>query len=262
MKKPTLFLISVLMISIFFGWTFVENNWIVDKQKGYALYYTTLDKENIDQYKAYFKDGKKTVEAFFQSSFKNDFRIYIHPSRSSLDSAWQKDWNIPDFKSQCWMVASGVHNKLDIISPKKWDSLSCEHSYADSIKTQRLITHELVHVFHGQQNKSPDFSDVSRIDWFVEGLAVYASGQCDSIRISEVKKALSENKIPETLDKFWSGNLKYGLSGTVVQYMDKKFGTEKIMGLLKYNNLEDLLQALKTTESEILNGWRANMNAL
>lgn len=262
MKKQISFLSIVLLIAIFFGWTRIENNWIVDKQKGYTFYYTAADKENIDEYRAYFKDGKKTVEAFFQDSYKYDFGIYIHTSRSSLDSAWQKDWNMPDFKSQCWMVASGIFNKLDIISPKKWDSLSCEHSYADVLETQRLITHELVHVFHGQQNKSPDFNDITGIDWFIEGLAVYASGQCDSIRIAEVKKALSENKIPETLDKFWSGNLKYGLSGTVVLYLDKQFGTEKIGALLKYNKLEDLLNDLNITEQELLNGWRAYMNAL
>ena len=263
MKKQTSFLLlTVLLTPILFGWTIVENKWIVEKQNGYSLYYTTLDKQNIVEYKAYFEAGKRTVEEFFQSSYISDFNIYIHPSRSSLDSAWQKDWNMPDFKSECWMVASGISNKLDIISPKKWDSLACEHSYSNSIKTQRLITHELAHVFHGQQNKSPDFSSVTGIDWFVEGLAVYASGQCDSIRILEVKKALSENKIPETLDKFWTGNLKYGLSGTVVLYLDKKFGRDKIVSLLKFNNIEDLLNALNTTEFEIINGWNEYMKEL
>lgn len=263
MKKKTLLLVlTVLLSSILLGWTIVENNWIVEKQNGYSLYYKTIDKQNIVEYKAYFEAGKKTVEEFFQNSFKNDFGIYIHPSRASLDSAWQKDWNMPDFKSQCWMVASGVSNKLDIISPKKWDNFACEHSYTDSIKTLRLITHELVHVYHGQQNKSPDFSDVTGIDWFVEGLAVYASGQCDSIRISEVKNAISENKIPETLDKFWTGKLKYGLSGTIVMYLDKTFGREKIISLLRFNNIEELLNALSTTEFEIVNGWKEYMKEL
>lgn len=263
MKKHTSFLLLMALLHpLLIGWTNVEEKWIVEKGKGYLLYYTTIDKENIVEYKDYFKAGKRTVEEVFQTSFKNGFSIYIHPSRLSLDSTWQKDWNMPDFKSQCWMVASGVSDKLDIISPKKWDSLACEHSYSDSIKTQRLITHELVHVFHGQQNKSPDFSDVTGIDWFVEGLAVYASGQCDSVRISEIKKALSENKIPETLVKFWTGNLRYGLSGTMVLYLDNKYGREKIISLLKFNNIKELLSALDTTELELINGWRSFMEEL
>ncbi|MEA1898013.1 MAG: hypothetical protein U9N53_10185 [Bacteroidota bacterium] len=255
-KKQPLLLLTVLLVPIIFSWTIVEDKWIIEKQNGYSLFYTTLDKQNIDEYKAYFENGGKTVEEFFQSSFKNDFSIYIHPSRTSLDSSWQKDWNMPDFKSQCWMVASGVSHKLDIISPKKWDSLACEHSYSNSIKTQRLITHELVHVYHGQQNKSPDFSDVTGIDWFVEGLAVYASGQCDAKRIAEVKNAILENNIPQSLNNFWSGKLKYGLSGTVVMYLDKKYGREILTELLRYNTINNLLENLNTKEVEILSEWK------
>jgi len=263
MKKQTSFLLlTVLLSPILFGWTIVEDKWIVEKQNGYSLYYTTLDKQNIVEYKAYFEAGKRTVEEFFQSSYKNDFNIYIHPSRSSLDRAWQKDWNMPNFKSQCWMVASGVANKLDIISPKLWDSLACEHVYSNTNKTQNLIKHELVHVFHGQQNISPDFSDVSGIDWFVEGLATCASGQCDSIRILEVQKALLENEIPVTLKKFWTGNLRYGLSGTVVMYLDNKYGREKLTSLLKYNTIEEVLNSLETTESEIMNEWKKYIKEL
>jgi hypothetical protein len=39
---------------------------------------------------------------------------------------WQKDWNEPRFKSECWMVASGVASKLDVISPKSWDKQACD----------------------------------------------------------------------------------------------------------------------------------------
>ena len=257
MKKQTSFLLlTVLLTAILFGWTIVEDKWIVEKQNGYSLYYTTLDKQNIVEYKAYFEAGKKTVEEFFQSSFKNDFSIYIHPSRSSLDSAWQKDWNMPDFKSQCWMVASGVANKLDIISPKLWDKEACEHVYSETKNTQQLITHELFHVYHGQLNVSPDFSNVEGIDWFVEGFATFASGQCDTLRITEVKKAINDNKIPKSLDNFWIGNIKYGLSGSVVMYINQKYGREKLKDLLPLNKKSDILSTLRTTETELLNEWK------
>jgi hypothetical protein len=100
------------------------------------------------------------------------------------------------------MVASGIAAKLDMISPKLWDKQSCEHIYSETTHPQQLITHELVHVYHGQLNVSPDFSNVEGIDWLVEGLATFASGQCDALRIAEVKKAINENKIPKSLDDF------------------------------------------------------------
>ena len=210
----------------------------------------------------FIEDGQASVKTFFNSSYKKQFDIYIHPNRHSLDSTWKKDWNMPDFKSECWMVASGTATKLDMISPRIWDKEACEHVYADARKTQQLITHELIHVFHGQLNANPDFSNVEGIDWFVEGLATYASGQCDSTRVTEIKKAISENKIPNGLNGFWTGKLRYGLSGSVVMFIDKKYGRAKLIELLRSNKKSELLSALKTTEPELLVDWKKYIQKL
>jgi hypothetical protein len=143
-----------------------------------------------------------------------------------------------------------------MISPKLWDKQSCEHIYSETTHTQQLITHELVHIYHGQLNISPDFSNVEGIDWFIEGLATFASGQCDSTRIAEVKKAISENKIPKSLDNFWTGKIKYGLSGSVVQFIDHKYGREQLKRLLPLNKKSEVLSILKTTEAELLEEWQ------
>ncbi|MES1223359.1 MAG: hypothetical protein ABUT20_48135, partial [Bacteroidota bacterium] len=221
-----------------------------------------IDKENIKDYLKTIATGIGSVNHFFESKFKSAFDIYIHPDRKSLDSTWAADWKTPDFKSECWMVASGVALKLDMISPKAWDKEACEHKYADSVKTQQLITHELVHVFHGQVNASPDFSNVEGIDWFVEGLATYASGQCDSLRIAEVKKAISGKLVPVILDNFWTGNLKYGLSGSLVMFIDSKYGRTTLKSLLPFTKKSEILDALKTTEIELLNEWAGYISKL
>ena len=244
------------------GWAGNSAEWMVKKYQHYSLYYTKSDENNISDYSKFIDNGIASVQIFFNAPYKKSFDVYVHPNRVSLDSQWRKDWNMPDFKSECWMVASGVANKLDIISPKLWDKESCEHNYADKIKTQQLVTHELLHVFHGQLNESPDFSDATGIDWFVEGIATYASGQCDSARIAEVKKAIAENKTPASLDKFWTGKLKYGLSGSVVMFIDHKYGRSKLKALLPLNKNTEILAALNATEPALLNEWKAYLESL
>jgi hypothetical protein len=244
------------------GWSVNYAEWLVKKYQNYSLYYTKADEKNIGEYSKLIDNGIAAVKVFFDADYKKPFDVYVHPTRISLDSQWRKDWNMPDFKSECWMVASGTGYKFDIISPKLWNKESCEHNYADKIKTQQLITHELVHVFHGQLNASPDFSDVTGIDWFVEGIATYASGQCDSARIAEVKKAIAENKIPASLDKFWTGKLKYGLSGSVVMFINHKYGRTKLKELLPFNKNTEILSALNTTEPALLNEWKKYLESL
>ncbi|WP_264566137.1 hypothetical protein [Flavobacterium sp. N3904] len=247
---------------LFINWNTFQEKWIPEKHSNYTIFYTSNDIQNKKEYNKLVESGIISVKKFFNSSYSKKFNVYIHPNRKSLDSTWQKDWNMPDFKSECWMVASGVGTKLDVISPKLWDKEACEHIYSQTTNTQQLITHELVHVYHGQLNTSPDFSNVEGIDWFVEGLATFASGQCDSTRIKEVKKAINENKIPKSLDDFWTGKIKYGLSGSVVMFIDHKYGRLKLKEILETNKKTELLSILRTTEPELLEEWKKYIQSL
>jgi hypothetical protein len=247
---------------LFSSWTTNDDTWQLKKNKSFSLFYTTADKNNIEEYEKLITNGIKSVNTFFNEPYQNKFDVYIYPDRKTLDSAWSKDWNMPGFKSECWMVASGVAKKIDIIAPKNWDKEACEHKYSDTASTQRLLTHELFHVFHAQLNVSPDFSNTENIDWFVEGLATYASGQLNAERIDEIKKNISAKTIPASLDDFWTGKLKYGLSGSVIMYIDKQFGRSKLKELLKYNKKTEILQSLNITEDDLLNNWKNLMATL
>jgi hypothetical protein len=59
-----------------------------------------------------------------------------------------------------------------------------------------------------------------------------------------------------TLDNFWTGSLKYGLSGSMVNYIDVKFGRIKLISLLKFDKKNELLQSLGVTKQELVEGWR------
>ncbi|NOS91323.1 MAG: hypothetical protein HOP30_05340 [Cyclobacteriaceae bacterium] len=249
-----------LALTIFFTLiifsSFSPTDWKTEKRSGYLVRYTQEDEATRATYISLFDQGKKAVQAFFNKSYRAEFEVNIHPNRLSMDTQWQTDWKMPDFKSECWMVASGVATKLDLLSPARWKEEACEHVYEDKEKTQSLITHEMVHVFHGQWNKSPDFSEVEQMDWWVEGLATYASGQCDQQRIGDVKRALAEDKVPATLDKFWSGKNRYGLSGSVVMYIDQHYGRTKLLELLPLTKKPELLSELKISEEQLLADWK------
>lgn len=235
-------------------------DWITEKYPAYTIHYTLQDECNKLEYLSLINEGIKSVESFFNSPFQKPFEVIIHPDRHSLETAWQKQLNLPEFKSECWMVASGDAYRLDMISPLLWERESCEHRFADKDKTRKLIIHELVHVFHGQRNISPDFSELSGMDWFVEGMAAYVSGQCDEDRLAQVRTALEQHKLPEDLENFWTGSFKYGLSGSMIQYLQTIYGKQRLADLLKINSLKDLLAELDTTESVLLFGWTQFMN--
>lgn len=223
----------------------------------YAFAFSAQDSPVSLTILAYLNNGVTGLETFFADSFQQTFEVRLHPHRSQMDSVWQTEWQMPEFHSECWMVASGVGTKLDLLDPNVWSVEACEHRWEDTLASFRLLTHELCHVYHGQHNPSPDFSQVTGLDWFVEGLAVYASGQCDVTRLTGVQQWLKPKEPLQNLDVFWSGKHKYGLSGSMVMYIDQTYGRQALIQLLKLQTKTALLATLHCTESGLLSAWDA-----
>ena len=230
--------------------------WKVLTDKNYSVHYTTTDDNRIAYVDSVLRSGINYTAEFFHQPFPNKFDVYIFPNRTTLDKQWQKDWGDSSFHSECWMIASGVAHRLDLLSPNAWTKQACEHNANDVDEIRKVIWHELTHVYQGQYNPDHNFSYIEKLDWLVEGLATYASGQLDEKRLQKIKQLGIENKIPTTLDNFWKGQEKYGLSGSMVAFIDKKYGRNKLFELLKQTNKEGTLKLLDISEIELITDWK------
>jgi hypothetical protein len=172
-----------------------------------------------------------------------------------LPSEWQMA------PTQCWMVACGVADHLRMLSPNAWREQACEHDPSDAQHVRGIVAHELVHVFHGQHNPSGDFSTCEGIDWFVEGLATFASGQLEEQHALSARDALAAGALPSTLADAWKGRYRYGVAGSLVQFVDRRVGRAKLVELLAATNASELLAQIGLSESELILAWRASLEA-
>lgn len=259
--RKKLILISLLIIQLHPATLLADSGegWRIKKVGKCLLHYMAEDLPNLSTYEALLLQGLNSVESFWGESFSEEFDLYIHPRRSSLDEAWQASWNMPGFESECWMVASGVAHRMDLLSPAIWHREACEHRSEDLDRTQKLITHELFHVFHGQHNISPDFSETQGIDWFVEGLATYASGQNDENRKKEVLEAFKAEQFPASLDECWKGKLRYGQCASLLEYLDQSYGRQKLRSLMTFSTRSVLLESLQISETKLLTDWHKHL---
>lgn len=261
--KQTFTYLLLLFYSVSFAGSFSGVNdsieWRELARDQYTLHYTLADQNTIKKIDSYIQSGVEYIVDYFHHSFINKFDVYIFPNRTLMDKQWQKDWGDSNFQSQCWMIASGVAHRLDMLSPNAWPKEACDHNANDSTEIRQVIWHELVHVFHGQYNPDHTFNHIEGLDWLVEGLATYVSGQLDEKRLQRVKQLSKEDKSPSILENFWKGQEKYGLSGSMVNYIDKTFGREKLSALLKFTNKQDALKFLGLSEEQLINNWKASM---
>jgi hypothetical protein len=195
------------------------------------------------------------VESYFGAPFPQPFTITVFPDRAAFDASFPPEWGIE--RTECWMVATGVADGVRLLSPRVWQAEACEHDPGDELHVRRVVTHELVHTYHGQHNPSPDFVDVTGIDWFVEGLATLASGQLEDERLATAREALERGLGPASLASAWTGRYRYGVSGSLVAFVEHERGRGRIVELLRVTTGEELLGLVEMSEEELIEGWSA-----
>ena len=166
-------------------------------------------------------DSMGQIEKFFGAPFPDPVHFKIVANRAEFDQAVAKYGLSP---SQCWMVGMGTADLMVVLSPEAWAKQACEHDAKDREATRLLVKHKTIHVYHGQFNPTRDFTGVDDLDWFIEGLAVFGSGQLTKERVDQVQMAADRGQLPTELGKIWTGPQKYGFAGSLVQFVDRKWG--------------------------------------
>jgi len=201
-------------------------------------------------------DAQRHVEKFFGARFAEPYEVRVLGSRAELDDFTRQRWGME--KTECWMVAMGVSSLMVVLSPYKWPAEACEHEATDA-HIREIVTHEMVHVFHGQHNPSHEFNGTDEIGWFIEGLATHVAGQLDENRLARLRRAVSEGRFPGRLVDVWSGEDRYGLSGSLVRFIEHRWGRAKLRDLLGATTNAQILESLALTEKALLDSWRASL---
>lgn len=203
------------------------------------------------------KQGVTVVESFFGAPFERAFEVKQFAHRAEMDADFAKRWGMP--KTECWMVAAGVADGLYVLAPEVWGAEACEHDPDDVQAADDVIAHELVHVFHGQRNPTGDFTGMDDVGWFVEGLAVYASGQYEHAFRARAAEAVAAGAVPKDLASAWSGKYRYATSASLVAFVDRRCGREKLFDMLRLTQQDELLAAIGLDEAAFLAQWRESV---
>ncbi len=201
----------------------------------------------------YVDEGSKQVEAFFHNPYPREYKVEVVPSRAAFDKIFKDRWGVEHTES--WAVAAGVSDGLFILSPRVWKTEASEHDPNDQGHIRRIVAHELTHVYHGQINPSKDFDGMDDMAWLIEGVATYVSGQMDEEHKGQDVEAVKAGKAPSKLADAWTGRYRYAVSGSIVRFIDQKYGRKKLVQILSLTKQDAVLEHLNTTEKELLDEW-------
>jgi hypothetical protein len=217
----------------------------------YALVFANLAENTTTEIRI--DQSVQIVEDFFGTDYPQDFTRNIATSRPLFNAMFPAAWDMNE--TPCYVVGVGVGDAIYLLSPDRWAEEACEHNASNIEHVANLITHEAVHVFHGQHNPTRDFTGAEGLGWFIEGLAAYASGQYDDIRREQLAELSSLNNLPTRLDAVWSGPARYAQAGSLVAYIDQAYGRTTLLNLLPATMTENVLTVLGVTETELILAW-------
>jgi hypothetical protein len=229
-------------------------DWTATAGPGFTLATAERDRTHVPQLLAWSADGRAAVEAFFGKWFRDDFTVRVFPDRASLVAYWHGVWRTSDLDVRCGSVAAARTREITFLSPSAWATDACGLD-ASSDEPAFILTHELVHVLHHQW--SPRLGAISsEAPWFVEGLAVFASGQLRRDYAARVRAAVVLGEAPQSLSELWSGPLRYGMAGSVVAYLDAQLGRARLGELLAAASQQEVFAAVGRNAGELLAEWR------
>jgi hypothetical protein len=206
-------------------------------------------------------EGSRKVEAFFGAPYRRPPQVDIYPDRASFDVHFQEVFADATFKSECWMIGVANGKGLALLDPARWKDEACDHEHATAETVARVVTHELVHVYHSQMNPLLD-TEPDRFEplgWFVEGLATYASGQRGEPERAPAREAVAGGHAPAALAEAWKGKYRYGVSGSLVGFVDAQRGRAAVVKMLQAASQAELLGAAGFSERELLDAWAASL---
>jgi len=236
-----------------------SGSWLERREKHFVLRYREVDASRVAGLSSRLTAGCRTVERFFGRPFRRRFVVYVMPSRAELTALWRRLWRAPALKPECWMVASGREDLLALLSPRVWPTAACEHDAADERHVQNLLTHELTHTYHDQHNPRRDFEGMEPLAWLAEGLAAYVSGQLEEGHQLPATEAVQRGLAPARLAEAHRGRYRYGVSGSLVRFLDVSRGRELLRRLLAVVDQAGALALIGQTEGELLRDWRAHV---
>ena len=100
------------------------------------------------------------------------------------------------------------------------------------------------------------------LDNETEGIAVYVSGQLGPPEIHDVQTALEALTVPGSLNGIATSasiQRRYNMMGSLVMYIDRKYGREKLEAVLRFDSQKQILSGLGVTEMQFLDGWKQFM---
>ncbi len=169
---------------------------------------------------------------------KQNVNVYIYDSQKTMQT--KKYGFVAPLLGLDWYIGDNIGTEVILTSPANPGAV---HDYDNN---KYAVLHEIVHAYVSVMNEDIDL-------WLTEGMALYLSNGEPFY-----KEKLNNFTIPSYQDTDSNNPLTFSNCGgytfahTYIEYLDKTYGWDKVLELIKTENYEECFEKSK---KEIYEGW-------
>ncbi|MBN2004528.1 MAG: hypothetical protein JXA21_14325 [Anaerolineae bacterium] len=239
MKKlrPYLIVVAALVAILWLGLKKNVNTGNMQVYQGddFTIYYETLTQKTLEDMEKALETAYPVVQKFFGVETTQTGKIIVYKNIGRFQRAYLGlilSWVYDD-----WASGAAYQDSVLLTSP---ENPGTAHTYSDTLE---IMVHEYVHTRIFLINEMPPV-------WLDEGVATYLSGQKSELSSTVPSfEALQSDDMGTFLD-----NNGYAFGYEYIAFLDKTYGSEKIIRLIQTNNYEEVFGK---PASDIYGEWLA-----
>lgn len=221
------------------------------------ILFSANDAAYVEETYAHFSNGLEVAAAYFgPGELLPFFTVYLAPEREEYDFLVSHLTTVPTGKGR---LGQPQGSELYLLSPGAYsrDALAVylgpDGKY-DKVFYHDVIAHEVVHMM--EEYFSPCGAMAVLPKWWQEGLAVYLSGQYEKdVSLRKYMLAdFSKGGVPAIGDL--RGGSSYVWGWSIVQFIEKRFGKEKIREIVRNSMTIDVEKSLGMEPARFEQEWR------
>jgi hypothetical protein len=222
--------------------------WLESNGGGVSFRYGDTDSALVASMTPIVESELVRVTDFLGVRNQRSFQLVVWPDRPRFTDRFRVLFRETP---QCWVIAWGLASGIEMLPPRLWE---CGHPATSTEHLRLVLAHELTHVVHAQQ---PGFGYSGDTSWFMEGLAVYVSGQYNATYAGAARARFTQGFVPSSLPGMMNDGASYGLAGDLVRFIDASWGRSTLRSLTAASSTTMILSMLNETETNLLARWRA-----
>ena len=157
-------------------------------------------------------------------------------------------------RPECWLIAAAWATELDLLSPRAWSPRRLRPRCRQPTHIRNVLAHEVVHVLHGQLGQHANLASLGTRSGSPKDSRSTSRACSTWTTPAPCRPGSTRVSLRARWPRCGTTRANYPLSGSIVRYIDRRFGRAALRSLLDARSTATILAQARHRRSRAAHG--------